>query len=603
MASRGWQLVLIKCKYEPKIVPFLLAIFRLLLCLWPQTGYLHPDEFFQSSDINGGKFFNSQVHPCWEFTADKPIRFMLITNALNTIAFKIVNLIAAKPTAYQLLVAPRLVYTLASFIIDACLYKLCQYYSSRGLWYLPVSIIFQTSFVCLCCLTRTLSNVIEVIIFSLLLVVVCQLIRPRFRIIMVTPSRNIAAHERVKTSTQLTSSILAGFLVTLGTFNRPTFPCFALVPMLYWLTESFKRNSYNARLNIQRVLVPVTVTAAITALLSSAYDTVYYTGSTRILSDLYTNLVNFRFKESSDLLASKWILTPYYFIRYNTNTDNLSKYGLHSPYMHMLINVPFAFNLLGMMFYGKLINLMTGPGVYRLIFSAHRIYALMLLSVLTSTIVLSFIPHQEFRFLMPLIVPLVYAFAYNIYASSRWLGVWLLSNLLLIYFYTSVHQAGVIRASLDLDPVLKSYVAQDANENRTLVDVTSFRSYLGPTYLWNIPGDDFRFKLSQQDTFEDFEESIDVRLGASLERHSEYPTFEHKFYFMLPNLYVKQLSDHLRDHYGRNLTSLKVLKQYAPDFNGEELAASLKHLKDFGWRAWRDAFGFSLLESNLIQVT
>jgi phosphatidylinositol glycan class Z len=593
--------VLIRCKYEPKIVPFLLAALRLILCLWPQTGYIHPDEFFQSSDITGGRYFNSQVQPAWEFSTDKPIRCMLLANALNTIAFKLIKLITNNPTAYQLLVAPRLIYTIASFIIDACLYKLCQYYSSRGLWYLPVSIIFQSSFICLCCLTRTFSNVPETIIFALLLVVVCQLIRPRFRIVMVTPSRSIPAQERVKTSTQLTSSLLVGFLVTLGTFNRPTFPCFALVPLLYWLTESFKRNSYNARLNIQRVLVPVTISAAVTGFLISAYDTVYYTGSAEILSDLYGHLQNFEFKELSSLMGSKWILTPYYFIRYNTNADNLARYGLHSPYMHMLVNIPLAFNLLGIMFYGKLINLMTGSGVYRLIFSTHRIYALMLLSVLTSTILLSFIPHQEFRFLMPLIVPLVYAFSYNIYSSSTWFSIWLLSNLILTYFYSSVHQTGIIRASLDLDPILKSYIVQKADENRTLVDVAAFRSYLGPTYLWNIPNDDFRFRLSQQDTYEDFSESIDDKLGACLERHMDHPTFEHKFYFMLPNLYVGQLKLHLQEHYANNLTSPYTLRQYAPDFNGEELSSCLGYLREYGWGAWRDAFGFSLLETSLIK--
>jgi phosphatidylinositol glycan class Z len=583
-------------------VIFLLAILRIILCIWPQTGYLHPDEFFQSSDINGGKYFNSQVEHVWEFNTDKPIRCMLIANALNTIAFKLANLISIRPTAYQLLVAPRLVYTLASFIIDACLYKLCQYYSSRGLWYLPVSIVFQTSFVCLCCLTRTLSNVPEAIIFSLLLVVVCRLIRPRFRIIMVTPSRSIPAQERVKTSTQLTSSILIGFLVTLGTFNRPTFPCFALVPCLYWLTESFKRNSYNARLNVQRVLVPVTISSAVTAFLLSAYDTVYYSGSTEALTDLLETLTRLKFRDLGELIATKWIITPYHFIRYNTNTDNLAKYGLHSPYMHMLVNIPFAFNLLGMMFYGKLVNLMTRSGVYRLIFSAHRIYALMLLSVLTSTILLSFIPHQEFRFLMPLIVPLVYAFAYNIYASSRWLSIWLLSNLILIYFYSSVHQAGIIRASLDLDPILKSYSVQEADKNKTLIDVLAFRSYLGPTYQWNIPDGDSRFRFDLQDLIDDFQESIDERLGASFAHHSNHPTFEHKFYFMLPNLYIKELGQHLHERY-RNITDLQLLRQYAPDFNGEEFALSLKHLRQFGVKTWRDAFGFSLLEADLIKDT
>lgn len=602
MAASAWQLVLIKCKYEPKVLLFILGLVRIIICFWPQTGYLHPDEFFQSTDIYGGHYHKSQVQPVWEFITDSPIRCMLMANAFNNIAFRLANLLSkGQPSAYLLLVTPRLIYTLASFSIDVCLYKLCKYHSSRGLWYLPISLVFQTSFICLSCLTRTLSNVIEVIIFSFLLVVVCQLIRPRFRILFVTPTRSLPTHERVKTSTQLTSSILVGVLVTLGTFNRPTFPCFALVPMLYWLTESFKRNAYNARLNIQRVLVPVALSSGLTALVLSAYDTVYYTGSTQTLVDIYKSLISFKFYELYGIFITRWILTPLNFIKYNTNVDNLELYGLHSPYIHMLVNVPFAFNVLGLMFYYKILELMTGSGMYRLLFSTHRIYALMLLSVLTSTILLSFIPHQEFRFLLPLIVPLAYTFAYNIYASNTWLSLWLVGNLLITYFYASVHQSGIIRASLDLDPLLKSFARQDPSANMTLVDVTAFKSYLGPTYQWNIPADDYRFNFQQQDTIEDFSESISEKVSASLERHqSKYPTHEQKLYFMLPSIFVKQLDNYLQEHYPRILSRLHLLEQYAPCFSGEELGASLDHLKEFGWRNWRDAFGYCLLESDLI---
>lgn len=161
----NWQSILIKCKYEPKVIPILLAILRVCICFWPQHGYLHPDEFFQSPDIVVGSNLKSIIEPCWEFTTDKPIRFMLFPYLLNTLAVKVLRTFAPDPSAYLLLVAPRLAYTLLSFLVDYSLFKLCKYHSSKGLWYLPVSVIFQSSFVCLGCLTRTLSNVPEVVIF------------------------------------------------------------------------------------------------------------------------------------------------------------------------------------------------------------------------------------------------------------------------------------------------------------------------------------------------------------------------------------------------------------------------------------------------------
>lgn len=600
MAASSWQVVLISCRYEPKIIPFLLAALRILICLLPQTGYLHPDEFFQSSDIVGGRHFNSRHYASWEFTTDRPIRCMFLPTLLNKIAFGLATSLQTDPSAYLLLVAPRLIYTITSFIVDFSLYKLCQYYSSRGLWYLPVSIVFQTSFICLGCLTRTLSNVPEVIIFSLILLVVGHLIRPRFRVVLVTPTRSTPAHERVKASTQLSSSLLVGLLVTLGTFNRPTFPCFALVPMLYWLNESFKRNSYNIRLNIQRVLVPVAISSTLTAILLSTYDTVYYKDS-KILEDLFRQLVQLKFKESYEIIQNNWVVTPYYFVKYNTNVDNLSRYGLHAPYMHMLVNVPFAFGPLGLMFYGKLINLMTGSGVYRLLFSAHRIYALMLLTVLTSIILLSFIPHQEFRFLMPLIVPLVYAFAFNIYARNKWLCVWLIYNLILTYFYTSIHQAGVLKASLDLGPTLKTFARMDPKENQTLVDVHAFRCYIVPSYHWNIAEKDYRFEFNLQNSMEDFNQSIDA-IETSLERrlgkHSDHAQI---LFFMLPSLYLNQLDEFIRQNYQANLTQIQVIKQYAPQFSFEDLAISIQHLKKNGVRHWRDASGFTLARTEIIR--
>lgn len=604
MMTSSWHAVLVRCKYEPWILAILLGILRVVICFIPQTGYLHPDEFFQSSDIVGGNYFQSKVNPVWEFNTDKPIRCMLIPNLLNTIAFKLATLIQSKPSAYLLIVAPKLIYTLLSFIIDISLYKLCQYYSSRGLWYLPISIIFQSSFVCLGCLTRTLSNTPEVVLFSLLLVVVCQTIRPTFRILFVTPTRSTPVNERIKTSTQLTSSCLVGILITIGTFNRPTFPCFAFVPSIYWIMQSLKRNSYDKTLTIQRVIIPLTLSAILIAIPISAYDTYYYNTTIdyhSLFKNLFTNLIDYRFDKIYLELKSHWILTPYNFIMYNTNVNNLTKYGLHQPYTHMLFNVPFAFNILGLLFYGKLIQLLLGSGYYRLIFSSHRVYALMLLSSLTSIILLSFIPHQEFRFLLPLIVPLVYAFAFNIYASNKLLSLWFIINLILIYFYTSIHQSGVIRASLDLGPILKSQqlISPEEDSELSVVNVVAMRCYLVPTYQWNIPKDDYRFEFDLQDTFADFNTSLVRKIEKVLFEQANNPIYSYKLYVMLPKIYEQELYDYLKNQ-DIITTKLETIKQYSFHFSGEDFFKSIEYLKKNGLKALNTAFGFSLIKVDLI---
>lgn len=569
--TSSWQAALIKCKYEPRFIPVLLALLRILMCLWPQTGYIHSDEFFQSPEIIAKRYFHSNVQPVWEFTTKKPIRCMLVPNILNTIGFKFATTIQANPSAYLLLVAPRFIYTLLSFIIDYCLYKLCQYYSSRGLWYLPVSVVFQTSFVCLACLTRTFGNVPEVVIFALLLLVVCRAIKPRFRIVFVTPRRKTPANEKIKRSTQLISSLLIGFLTTLGTFNRPTFPAFAVVPLIYWALDSFRRNSHDFILTLYRVVLPVAASSVITAGLLIVYDTSFY----------------------KQQVPRGWVITPYNFVTYNTDVSNLSKYGLHSPYMHMFVNLPLAFNILALMFYARLVN-------YRFLFSTHRVYSLMLLSTLTSVILLSFIPHQEFRFLLPLIVPLVYAFAFNVYTSNKLLTTWLLCNIVLIYFYSSVHQSGVVKASLDLDPVLRSHARTDPRENENMVHVLNLRSYYTPSYQWNIPEDDPRFEFHLQNSFESFNLSLSSKLNDLMQHRAL--NGKHQLYFMLPSLYDSHLKSFLQQNYSINMNHLRLLRHYYPHFSGEDIHNSIEHIRKFGLSTWKTAFGFSLYTLDSISL-
>lgn len=594
--STNWLTALIRCRYEPRFLPYLLALTRLLICFLPQTGYLHPDEFFQSTDISGGKHFGSKIEPVWEFTTDKPIRCMLIPNLLNKIAFTLAGLIQSKPSAYMLIVAPRFIYTLLSFVVDWSLVKLCQYYSTRGLWYLPVSVVFQTSFICLGCLTRTLSNVPETVIFAVLLVVICQTLRPAFRILFVAQNRTVPINQRAKKSHQILSSILVGLLITIGIFNRPTFPCFAVVPLLYWLVESWKRNLCRSILFLQRVVIPIAVTTTLTALLISAYDTHYYRGD-RVFEHLFISLTREGLESFWTKFKSNWILTPYNFIAFNTNSQNLNQFGLHPPYMHMLINLPLAFNLLALMFYGKLLTLFTGSNVYRLIFTTHRVYALMLLTTLVSVISLSFIPHQEFRFLLPVIIPLTYAFAFNIYSSNRLLAFWIMSNLVLTLFYSHFHQAGVTRACLYLDNILKMQTESDIMQQQ--VGVVALKAYRMPSYQWNIPNsaDWFRFIAS------DNESSIDTTVESTIQLMTANASGQagtHDIYFMLHKLFEDSLIDNIVQRLPTNCThKIEVVKSFWPHFSGEEFSGGVRCIRREGWRCVKRAFDFSLIHLSL----
>lgn len=609
MSSR-WQVALLSCKYEPRIIPLLLALVRVAICFWPQTGYMHPDEMFQSPDIIGGRYFNSKIEPAWEYKTDRPIRFMLITQTLNTLAFKLATSISTKPSAYLLLVAPRIIYTLISFIVDLCLYKLCQYYSSRGLWYLPVSIIFQSSFICLGCMTRTLSNSIEVVLFSILLVAVCRLIRPRFHVVFVTQGRRSPAFEQIKRSKQLMSSIIIGVVISIGTFNRPTFPCFAIMPMGYWIVESVKRNSMSFHLTIRRALIPFALSFLVSSLLFSAYDTAYYKGP-QTVSNILDMALKYKFEELFIALKRDWVVTPYNFFVYNSNSENLKQYGLHMPYVHTIVNGPVYYNILCILFYGKMISLLVGNGVQRLIFSSHRIYALMLLSTFVSITLLSFVPHQEFRFLLPIIVPLAYMFAFEIYTSNKLLSLWLLINFILLIFYSTIHQVGVIKSVLDLDPIVKSHIAENqSNGSQKIMNIVALRCYHVPTYLWNIPNTDEGVNLDVIDSFDSFDQSIEkkisrIRMSFDFVDDTSNDDPQQKYslvYIMMPSVYEDNLKNYLNKHIRPSISySINLIKRYAPHYNDEDLDLSLAMLKEKGYKGLDEAFGFSLLMIELVE--
>ncbi|CAH1122830.1 unnamed protein product [Ceutorhynchus assimilis] len=51
-----------------------LWLLRILLVIVPQTGYIHPDEYFQSVEVLAGKVFDVEHSPPWEFNTTLPIR-------------------------------------------------------------------------------------------------------------------------------------------------------------------------------------------------------------------------------------------------------------------------------------------------------------------------------------------------------------------------------------------------------------------------------------------------------------------------------------------------------------------------------------------------
>ncbi len=150
---------------------WILALLRILIALCPwQSGYIHPDEFFQSAEVVAGDVFDVDVARTWEFNVTAPIRSMVLPTALfgtplyalklaNAIVYHYLGVSVVWP--YLVLVLPRIVMLAMSFSVDYCVYQICVLYRHS---YNKCLTTLASSYVMLVYSTRTFSNSLEMVI-------------------------------------------------------------------------------------------------------------------------------------------------------------------------------------------------------------------------------------------------------------------------------------------------------------------------------------------------------------------------------------------------------------------------------------------------------
>ncbi|KAF7283800.1 hypothetical protein GWI33_022840 [Rhynchophorus ferrugineus] len=111
-----------------------------------------------------------------------------------------------------------------------------------------------------------------------------------------------------------------------------------------------------------------------------------------------------------DVSIDNFVVTPLNFLKYNVLSTNLEKHGLHPRYLHFLINVPLLFNILGALALFKIgeYYYLIIQGKLNLLPSVKSIKMVMIMSFISPILMLSVFPHQEPRFIIPVILPLVY---------------------------------------------------------------------------------------------------------------------------------------------------------------------------------------------------
>lgn len=491
---------------------WVLAALRFFLTLVPQTGYIHPDEYFQSIEVVSGDYFDIDIFKPWEFNSTFPIRTVLIPQITVGIPYSILTKLSpytlyylgvSLRSPYFLVVFPRLLMCSLSFISDYCLYKTCCMYGQN---YKIRLIIYASSYVMLTYATRMFSNTIELILTSLLLYYTSQCMMFSEKVVIqsdyLSQKYNEAKNgvERVKyyklkaslPSHSLNHCLKLATITVIGIFNRPTFLVFALAPIFFWLQRGLGSKTVGF-IDFHLRIFTFVACAIPTALFFILVDSFYFGYLTMAeIGKLEIDINNF-------------VVTPFNFLKYNINTKNLEKHGLHPRFLHLLINVPLLYNVLGIVGVYTFVKMLRSglKGQWLELPRIQSIVGLMSASFMAPIILLSLVPHQEPRFIIPVVLPLVFLHAPTItqvpgvdtvarivknhtsnhapfvvkQKLSKLQIIWYALNIVLCFFYGFAHQGGVLPLTTHVSAELK------AKPDLTHIHLYTSHTYSIPTAL------------------------------------------------------------------------------------------------------------------------
>lgn len=248
-------------------------------------------------------------------------------------------------TNYMILIVPRLIMCILSFINDYSLYKIC---CSYGIQYETRLIALASSFVMLVFGTRTFSNSIEMTLCSVLLFYVSEcminsntviyqkeILEDKFseaktpveRVFFLKMKMALPQHS-------FNSCLIIATLCVVGCFNRPTFLFFGLPIVFFWLHRGMGTKVVSF-LDFHLRIGYFLMCAIPSFLICVLIDSCYYDYLTMAEID------------QQDIGIKNFVLTPWNFVKYNIDSSKTSQHGVHPKYLHLLINIPLLFNILG----------------------------------------------------------------------------------------------------------------------------------------------------------------------------------------------------------------------------------------------------------------
>ncbi|XP_076064428.1 GPI mannosyltransferase 4-like isoform X2 [Oratosquilla oratoria] len=389
-------------------------------------------------------------------------------------------------TPQMLLIAPRIFMTFLSFIADYSIYRIasmCYIYPWKCVE------IFASSYIMLVYSTRTFSNTIELILQCVLLWRVCESMVDSSKVIR---KQNILQDlydsaytiqdkvKLVRMKTKLapynfTDSFLISFIVTYGTFVRPTFIAFSFIPISYWLQRGIVTKEVDFSYFHLRCLslLPGIIITSLTCIFA---DSLYY-GSVEFMDLVKWNVTSLSF-----------VVTPINFLMYNSDTSHLSEHGLHPNYLHLIVNIPLLHGVLGFIGLWSVSKYVTRLIIYSIAKKPNvfSMATMLLGTFIFPVLILSLVPHQEPRFLLPTLPPLVLLYSDKIVLLSLprfrftrhfFFLMWHVWNIFCVFLFGFFHQGGVVKSLLHIH----GHVATRYPHSN--LHVVFSHMYMPPTFL------------------------------------------------------------------------------------------------------------------------
>nr|XP_002125899.1 GPI mannosyltransferase 4-like isoform X1 [Ciona intestinalis]XP_009862198.1 GPI mannosyltransferase 4-like isoform X2 [Ciona intestinalis] len=539
------------------------AALRYMLCILPQTGYIFPDEFFQSPEIMAGDILDIASFKTWEWNDSQPARtiiFPLISSGIPYLVLKYLAGIFGHQnviTPYTMLLAPRLWMTTLSFIVDALIYRLAvKCYNGNAVNANVAVNLFATSYVCFAYCTRTFSNSVDLIFLAILLNLVAE---------------PIGKEHNVK---NLLDINIKGYFIATIIFTsfhiRPSSMSFAAFPVIMWVFQNVSLSNNKAVFKsiidtFLRVfsLYPAALVCSVTF---AVCDGLYF-DQNAVMRFPWDNL-NI---ENLIIWFKSLPSTSLNNLKYNLNSSMLEQHGVHPLYTHSLVNMQLLF--------GPLTVLML-KSIYSTITGAHgnkKLLYLLIGTLFSTVFILSLIPHQEPRFILSVTVPIVILCApyfHPLKERKALVSLWLLFNMAGFAFFGVIHQGGVLPAVEYIHSVAKAHQETTGNNG---VQFVFYKTYMPPYHLTAWPSHSFNYEMFPKGNPEIVLNILDLA-GSSPQLLKTYlrsiNTRVLRTYLVAPNSLPCSLTNQLHEEF-----KMQIAYQYFPHFSSENLPFSPERCK------------------------